>query len=90
MATKRLIVRGRVQGVGYRMSMLYSANNLGLKGWVRNRRDGSVEAMAQGPDADVQKFIEWAHRGPDLARVDSVDVLEGSGHFSQFEVKDTE
>lgn len=71
------------------MSMLYAAQRFHLTGWVRNRRDGSVEAVVQGADADVQSFIDWAHKGPDLARVDSVDVSDIGGEFSQFEIRDT-
>ncbi len=78
-----------MQGVGYRMSMLYAAQRFNLTGWVRNRRDGSVEAVVQGTDVDVQAFIDWAHRGPELARVDSVDVSEIGGEFTQFEIRDT-
>jgi acylphosphatase len=52
---------------------------LGLTGWVRNCRDGSVEALATGPAAAVQALIEWAQRGPALARVDGVEVKEALG-----------
>lgn len=89
MVTKHITVRGNVQGVGYRMSMLYAAKRLGLTGWVRNRQDGSVEAMAQGTEADVDAFIDWAHQGPELARIESVDVSDGEGQFAQFEIRNS-
>lgn len=72
--TRHLRISGRVQGVCYRASMTEEATRLGLQGWVRNRHDGSVEALAQGPASAVQALIDWAHQGPRLARVDKVLV----------------
>ena len=57
-----------------------TAQRLGLQGWVRNRLDGSVEALASGPADAVQALIDWAHDGPPAARVDRVDVSEGLAH----------
>lgn len=71
-----LAISGRVQGVAYRASAAHAARTLGLSGWVRNRRDGSVEAEAWGPPTDVSRFVEWCRRGPPMARVDSLDVRD--------------
>lgn len=73
----QLHIHGRVQGVGYRWSMVIEAERLGLRGWVRNRRDGSVEAMVAGDAAAVQRLVDWAHRGPRLAVVQRVEVRPG-------------
>jgi acylphosphatase len=69
-----LIITGRVQGVGYRDWTIRTARNLGLRGWVRNRIDDSVEALIAGEDAAVTAMIEACHSGPSHARVDKVDV----------------
>ncbi len=75
MIAKRLIVRGRVQGVGYRESMVDAAMALGVAGWVRNRRDGTVEALVQGDADAVESLLTWCRRGPPAARVMSVAIL---------------
>lgn len=69
MLTRRIEILGRVQGVGFRYAMQSEAERLGVRGWVRNRRDGSVEALAHGEPAAVERLIEWARRGPPGARV---------------------
>jgi acylphosphatase len=74
--SRRIVVRGRVQGVGYRASLRAEALRLGLTGWVRNREDGTVEALAVGPAPDVEALIGWARTGPRFARVTGVDVHE--------------
>ena len=85
--TRRLTITGRVQGVGYRDSMFAQAVRLGATGWVRNRRDGSVEATVCGTPCVVHTLIEWARRGPPSARVIAVEVSEGVGRFASFERK---
>jgi acylphosphatase len=70
----RLIISGRVQGVGYRDWTIMAARRLGLSGWVRNRIDGSVEALIVGADEAVGRMIDACRRGPPAARVDNVDV----------------
>jgi len=70
----RLTISGRVQGVHFRDTMIEAARAAGVTGWVRNRRDGDVEAFVQGSSDAVARVIEWARRGPPLARVERVDV----------------
>ena len=86
----RLEIRGRVQGVGYRWSMVEEARRLGLRGWVRNRRDGTVEAMVIGPPETLDRIVAWARRGPRSSRVEAVDVSAGEGAFDSFEPWPTE
>lgn len=73
---KHLSITGRVQGVGFRDAMCREANRLSIMGWVRNRFDGSVEAVVQGESAAVDKFIAWAKQGPPSAVVKAVHVAE--------------
>ena len=73
-----LLIKGRVQGVGYRAGLAQKANELGLHGWVRNLRDGSVEACVQGPQAAVDSLVDWARRGPPFARVEGVELTFSS------------
>jgi acylphosphatase len=75
MIAKRLIVRGRVQGVGYRYAIVDAAMAAGVAGWVRNRRDGTVEALVQGDADAVEGLLAWCRRGPPAARVTSVTTL---------------
>ena len=74
METVRLIVTGRVQGVGYRLWTTRIAARLGLRGWVRNRADGSVEALVTGPLEAVEAIVEASREGPYGARVTEVTV----------------
>lgn len=77
-STRRLRIFGLVQGVGYRASLVAEAERLGVTGWVRNRLDGSVEALIQGDAARLEQLASWARKGPRLASVTHVDVLEAN------------
>lgn len=87
---KHLNISGRVQGVGFRYHMCRVARELGVTGWVRNRRDGGVEAMVSGAPDAVEKIIAWARRGPGHAAVTAVEINEGSGSFTAFDMLPTE
>jgi acylphosphatase len=84
--TVRLRITGRVQMVGYRAWAIATAADLGLRGWVRNRRDGSVEALVSGAADRVEAMIAACRRGPPAARVAAVDIVDieddGSPGFS--------
>jgi acylphosphatase len=84
---RRLVVRGRVQGVGYRHAAVQAAAECGVTGWVRNLGDGSVEAFVQGPHAAVDAFCAWWRRGPPLARVTDVEseATQPDPAFGRFE-----
>jgi acylphosphatase len=77
-AIRHVIARGRVQGVGFRAWTEYTALEHGLQGWVRNRRDGAVEAVFAGPAATVAAMVEACRHGPRGARVDTLDQRAGS------------
>ena len=79
MPSIRLVIHGRVQGVFFRDSMRMEAEKLGITGWVRNCRDGTVEAVVQGSEKSVEQIIRWAQQGPKLAQVEKVDVAPDSG-----------
>ena len=85
----RLEIRGRVQGVGYRWSMVEEARRLGIRGWVRNRRDGTVEATVIGPPEAVERIVGWARRGPSSSVVDMVVVFASEGAFDSFDPRPT-
>ena len=70
----RLTIKGRVQGVGYRDWAMTTGRRLGLAGWVRNRRDGAVEALIVGDETAVGTMIEACRQGPAMARVDAIDI----------------
>ena len=73
-----VLIRGRVQGIGYRAWTEYEACERGIAGWVRNRRDGSVEALFAGTESDVRAMIEACRRGPPGARIDAVGQRTGT------------
>lgn len=73
------VVRGRVQGVGFRWFVREEARRLGIAGWVRNRSDGGVEVAAEGPDVSIGELRTALERGPDGSRVRSVDSLDATG-----------
>jgi len=76
-AVRHVVIRGRVQGVGYRFWTEDAARERGLAGWVRNRHDGSVEAVFAGAPDAVHAMIEACRRGPPGARVDALDQRDG-------------
>ena len=83
--SRHLIITGRVQGVGFRAGMAREAQTLGVTGWVRNRTDGSVEAMVSGSAGQIAAMMLWARQGPPGARVDHVAIELGGGTFTDFE-----
>ena len=87
--TLHLAIRGRVQGVGFRYAMASEAGALGVSGWVRNRRDGSVEAIIQGSGDAVAALRSWAERGPAGAHVSDVAATPAEGEFEDFEMRPT-
>ncbi|MBW2612852.1 MAG: acylphosphatase [Deltaproteobacteria bacterium] len=82
------IITGRVQGVFFRMETQRAARSHGVNGWVRNKMDGSVEAVFEGDEAGVKATLAWCHQGPPHAGVSNVDVTwqEYVGEFSEFSV----
>ena len=87
---RRLEIRGVVQGVGFRWSMVDEAARLGIRGWVRNRRDGSVEAVVCGPAPAVERLVAWARHGPRGSAVASVDVFDAAAEgFASFGMRPT-
>ena len=83
-----LIIAGRVQGVFFRAETQRSAQMFGVNGWVRNKPDGTVEAVAEGERADVVSLINWCKKGPPISRVDSVEVRwqDYEGAFDAFNI----
>ena len=84
----QLIIEGRVQGVWFRDSTRTQANALGVFGWVRNRPDGTVEALAEGPEKQVNELIAWCHQGPPYADVYRVHETrtQGKGEYKSFDI----
>jgi acylphosphatase len=88
-ARVRVIIVGRVQGVFFRYHTQEMAYQLDLKGWVKNRRDGSVEAVFEGDKEKVDQIIQWCHQGPPEARVTKVHLNweEYVGEFDEFSIR---
>lgn len=89
MEVRRLVISGVVQGVGFRYSMMAQARLLGITGWVRNRRDGSVEAMICGSAAQIEAMLAWSRIGPAGGSVDRLIVEPAVGDFTDFELRPT-
>ena len=86
--TLHLVIHGRVQGVFFRQSMQREAQYLAISGWVRNRSNGTVEAVVHGEPAAVDAMVRWAHKGPEMAHVERVDVYPTDGNYTNFEIMD--
>ncbi len=84
-----VLISGRVQGVWFRASTKQKAEQLGIKGWVRNTSDGCVEAVFEGQEELVREIIEWCYHGPPMAKVSNVEVKtkESKDSFDRFYVK---
>ena len=91
MPTLELRITGRVQGVGFRYALRDEANRLAVSGWVRNRSDGSVQALAQGSPEAVEALLAWARRGPPGSRVSEViaTALQNAQACAGFEIRPT-
>ena len=85
----RVIIEGRVQGVFFRYHTQEMAYQLDLRGWVKNRRDGHVEAVFEGDQGRVDQIIQWCHQGPPEARVTKVHLNweEFAGEFDDFSIR---
>ena len=83
------VVKGRVQGVFFRYTTRQIANKIGVKGWVKNTRDGNVKVVAEGEEFKLKDLIKFLEKGPELALVKNLDVEWGEykGEFSKFSIK---
>jgi acylphosphatase len=82
-----LVIHGRVQGVGFREALRRQAGLLQISGWVRNRREGTVEAVIRGEREAMDQLLEWAHHGPGMARVTRVEVTPSEDDVTDFQVR---
>jgi acylphosphatase len=89
-AVRNLHIYGQVQGVGFRYHFSEQAQRLGITGWVRNRRGGSVEAIIAGTPEAVEALIAWARQGPPAAQVERVEISAAEGVFAGFELRPTQ
>lgn len=85
----QLTIRGRVQGVFFRVSARDQASSLGLVGWVRNQSDGSVGVYAEGEEPALKQFIQWCRQGPAHAHVEDVDILwkRNEKQYTDFQIE---
>ncbi len=85
---RRVVVHGRVQGVNFRYHARSAARKMGARGWVRNRSDGAVEAVVEGPPEVVQSLLSWFRKGSPFSRVDKIQVTEenSSEEFDDFDI----
>lgn len=84
-----LLIEGRVQGVGYRMSAQITAQKIGVTGWVRNLSNGRVEIVAESEPTQLNQLVDWAWQGPQFAKVTDISITEqpATGEFDTFEVR---
>ena len=84
----RLFIKGKVQGVFFRQALKVTAKKNNVNGWVRNLKDGRVEALLEGEDLDVSTLVEWCHAGSANARVEDIEIKNEKykGEFSKLEV----
>jgi len=84
----RAVISGRVQGVAFRFEAQWAAKRIGVRGWVRNRPDGTVQALFEGERERVEEMLAWCRRGPALARVTAVDVTweDYGGDLAEFRI----
>jgi len=84
----RAVISGRVQGVAFRFEAQWAAKRIGVRGWVRNRPDGTVQALFEGERERVEEMLAWCRRGPALARVTAVDATweDYGGDLAEFRI----
>jgi acylphosphatase len=88
MATLRIVVSGRVQGVYFRASAKEEAMKLGINGWVRNTKEGNVELEAEGGEEALNAFVDWCRKGPSSAEVAHISITKVPGeHHNSFEIR---
>lgn len=85
----RILISGKVVGVGFRLSTAFLARRLGIAGWVRNTKNEKVEILAEGPKEKLKKLVEWTHQGPPMARMERIEVKWSMAklEFENFEIK---
>ncbi len=84
-----VLISGRVQGVWFRSSIKNKAEQLGIKGWVKNTFDGDVEAVFEGEENKINEILDWCHQGPPLSKVENIDITKQSvlDDYDQFSIK---